>query len=153
MIKMRAKRLIFIFLALFTLLKCALQKYGSFILKVMRRVPRLSIVHNGKEIISATLDIANHPKTINELLRANKVKALTINRGDYYMFKVPVRVGAEKPEASFKEGDIAFDYMGGWLVVFLKNATYPVKANFIGKVESKVAELKPGTETIILFLP
>jgi hypothetical protein len=119
----------------------------------MMRVPRLSIVHNGKEIISATLDAANHPKTINELLRANRVKALTINRGNYYMFRVPVRAGAEKPEASFKEGDIAFDYMGGWLVVFLKNTTYPVKANFIGRVENRVAELKPGTEAVILFLP
>ena len=79
----------------------------------MTILSKLSIIINGKEMISANLDIANHPKTVNELLRVGKVKALAINRVSYYMFRVPVRVGAEKPETLFKEGDIAFDYMGG----------------------------------------
>ncbi len=119
----------------------------------MSVLSKLSIIVNGKEIVNANLDIANHPKTVNELLRVRKVKVLTINRGSYYMFRVPVRVGAEKPESSFKEGDIAFDYMGGWLLIFIKSTTYFGKANFIGKVESKMPVIKPGTELILTFLP
>ncbi|MGC8593848.1 MAG: hypothetical protein ACP5LF_06155 [Nitrososphaeria archaeon] len=119
----------------------------------MNVLSKLSIIINEKEIINANLDIANHPKTVNELLRAGKVKALTIKRGSYYMFRIPVRVGAEKPESFFKEGDIAFDYMGGWLLIFIKSGSYFGKANFIGKIESKMPEIKPGTELILVFLP
>lgn len=114
---------------------------------------KLSIIINGKEIAFANLDMANHPKTVKELLRVARIKAFAINRGSYYMFRIPVRVGAEKPETSFKEGDVAFDYMGGWLLIFVKDSSYFGKANLIGNVEGKMPEIKSGTELIITFLP
>jgi len=116
-------------------------------------LPRIRAIVNGTEVFSGSLDIANHPKTVNELLRARTVKTIAVLRGDYYMFRVPVRVGAEKPESAYKEGDLAFDFMGGWLLLFKKRSMYAGRANYVGALEGRVPDIKPGTEIVLVFTP
>ncbi len=115
----------------------------------LRALAQLILKVQGKEEFRVHLDIANRPKTVNEILRVRKISVIILDRGDYYMFKLPIRVGPEKPASEFSEGDVAFDYMGSWVLIFKKNSRYILKANPIGKVAEKVPNIKSGSQAIV----
>lgn len=75
------------------------------------------------------------PLTIKKLISILPLVG-RINRydGKFVYIKIAVELGAEKPNGSFKKGDIAFSPLGNFICIFISDATMDQKLNLLGRV-------------------
>ncbi|MEM0146773.1 MAG: hypothetical protein QXY52_06470 [Conexivisphaerales archaeon] len=84
--------------------------------------------------IEVVLDSAVCPYTVNALLRKKQFNSIIVNTSYGVLMHTGVISGYEKARSHFKQGDIAFDPKGSWLIIFKIENEYYNKANPIGRV-------------------
>ena len=101
---------------------------------VSRVLCRVEVRGKGEARVSLFRHLS--PLTVNAFLRILPIESrVNLQRAMVSLF-ADVRVGVEKPRASFERGDIAFLASGGLLCVFLGSATSGRPLNPVGKVEA-----------------
>ncbi|MBI3840972.1 MAG: hypothetical protein HY297_03330 [Thaumarchaeota archaeon] len=95
------------------------------------------------------LSIYRHlaPLTVNALLRALPLNTRANLQPAMVCMLTDLRVGVEKPRASFVKGDVAFLPSAGLICVFLGAATSDRPLNPLGKVDDGIQtfeRMRPG---------
>jgi hypothetical protein len=81
------------------------------------------------------------------------IRGTVFNRGTSLMLKVTLNVGWEKSKLTFKKGEIAYDPVDEWLVIFLKDTQQGKKYNLIGQLDytESLEKVRTGSSLEIRF--
>lgn len=102
------------------------------------------------EKIETELNGAVCPYTINAFLRKGIINSLVINMPYGFLINTGVIAGYEKARDHFKQGELAFDPKGSWLIIFKIDSAYHNRANPIGSVLPIDIEKFRGIKSVIL---
>jgi hypothetical protein len=112
-------------------------------------VTKLLINIDGEKI-ETELNSAACPYTINAFLRKRIINSLVINVPYGFLINTGVIAGYEKARDHFKQGDLAFDPRGSWLIIFKIDSIYHSRANPIGSVLPIDIEKFMGIRSVVL---
>jgi len=108
------------------------------------------LINIGEEKIEAELNSAVCPYTINAFLRKRVINSLVINTPYGFLINTGVIAGYEKARNHFKQGELAFDPKGSWLIIFKIDSTYQNRANPVGSVLPIDIRKFMGIKSVIL---
>jgi len=108
------------------------------------------LINIGREKIETELNSAICPYTINAFLRKRVIDSLVVNVPYGFLINTGVVAGYEKARDHFKQGELAFDPKGSWLIIFKIDSTYHNRANPIGSVLPIDIEKFMGIKSAIL---
>ncbi len=93
------------------------------------------------------------PKTVEAILKALPIEGYAAIWREEVYFKVPVKVGAEKPKDKVETGDLAYWPLGSAICIFYGKSQPYSPVNLIGKIVENLEifkQVKEGARITLL---